>query len=246
MLTEVCEACDTKLSGTDRAELLAASVDHFNTAHPEWGLNETSVSNWLDAKKRLTGSTERLPEIGDVEVHRVTGERVDDLLKFFDHDGFAGNPGWASCYCVFYHQDEPPMTGGRPWRQNRAEIEERLRAGSTTGFLAYVDGRAAGWCNASPRSAYPIRRKGMEDDEVGVVACFVIAPAYRRHGLSRKLLDAALENFKQSGIKQVQAHPMIGAEADAPNYHGPYSLYKGAGFKEVERDERSAVVIKEL
>jgi GNAT superfamily N-acetyltransferase len=246
MLAEVCEACETKLSGADRAELLAESIDHFNTAHPEWGLTEMSVSNWLDAKQRLTGSTERLPAIGDVEVRRVTGERVDDLLNFFDHDGFAGNPGWASCYCVFYHQDDPPTSGGRPWRQNRDEIERRLRDGSTVGFLAYVDGRPAGWCNASPRSAYPVRRKGIEDDEVGVVACFVIAPAYRRHGLARQLLVTAVDNFKSSGMKRVEAHPVLGTEDDAPNYHGPLPLYIEAGFREVERDERSALVAKDL
>lgn len=246
MLTQVCDACGTELSGSNREELLAASFEHFKSAHPEWGVTETSVSNWLDAKERLTGSTERVPEIGSLEVHRVTGDRVDDLLNFFDRDGFAGNPGWASCYCVFYHQDDPELNAHRAWKQNRAQIEQRLRDGTTVGFLAYADGRPAGWCNASPRSAYPIRRKGQGDDEVGVVACFVIAPAYRRHGVARALLEAAVENFKKSGMKRVEAHPVLGTDADAPNYHGPLPLYIEAGFKEAERDERTVLVVKDL
>ena len=246
MLSEVCDACGTELSGGDRDELLAASFEHFKSAHPQWEATEMSASNWLDAKDRLTGSTERVPEIGNLEVHRVTGDRVDDLLNFFDHDGFADNPGWASCYCVFYHHDELTTPENRPWRENRAEIERRLRDGSTVGFLAYADGRAAGWCNASPRSAYPVRRKGEEDDEVGVVACFVIAPAYRRHGVARALLDAAVENFKNSGMKRVEAHPVLGNDGDAANYHGPLPLYIGAGFEEAERDERKVRVVKEL
>jgi hypothetical protein len=56
--------------------------------------------NYADATKRLTGSTERLSEIGEVAVHRVTDDRIDDWLRFFDHDAFAGNPDWASCYCL--------------------------------------------------------------------------------------------------------------------------------------------------
>jgi GNAT superfamily N-acetyltransferase len=246
MLTQVCDACETKLSGSNREELLANSLEHFKSAHPKWGATETSASNWLDAKERLTGSTERVPEIGSLEVHRVTGERVDDLLRFFDHDGFADNPGWASCYCVFYHQEELTTPEIRPWQQNRAEIEKRLRDGTTVGFLAYADGKPVGWCNASPRSAYPVRRKGKEDDDVGVVACFVIAPAYRRHGVARALLDSAVENFRKSRMKRVEAHPVLGTDADAANYHGPLPLYIEAGFKEAERDERTVLVMKDL
>lgn len=246
MLAETCDDCGATLSGHDRDALTAAAVAHFHAAHAEWGLTATAISNWLDAKERLTGPTERLPAIGEVEVHAVAPDRIDDLLAFFDRDGFTDNPPWASCYCVFYHQDDPQTTGNRPWRQNRAELEEHLRDGSTVGYLAYVDGRAAGWCNASPRSAYPVRRTGQGDDDVGVVACFVIAPPYRRHGLARRLLEAALKGFAARGIRRVEAHPVLGTDADAPNYHGPLSLYLDAGFTEVERGERTALVVKEL
>ena len=245
MRKETCDDCGTVLSGNDVASLTAVAQAHFDSAHAEWGLSKTSVSNWLDAKKRITGSTERLQVIGKIDVYAVTAERIDDVLAFFDHDGFADNPGWASCYCVFYNQDDLQTAGGRPWEQNRAELEARLRTGSTVGYLAYVDGKLAGWCNASPRTAYPVRRTG-QDDGVGVVACFVIAPPYRRHGLARRLLDSAIEGFAERGIRRVEAHPVIGTESDAPNYHGPLSLYMDAGFTEVERNERTALVVKEL
>lgn len=245
MRTETCDDCGTVLSGHDPRALAAAAQAHFDSAHAEWGLSETSISNWLDAKGRISGPTERLPVIGEIDIHAVTTDCIDDVLAFFDRDGFADNPGWASCYCVFYHQDDPQTNGSRPWRQNRAELEARLRAGSTLGYLAYVDGKPAGWCNASPRNAYPVRRMG-HDDGVGVVACFVIAPPYRRHGLARRLLDAAIEGFAERGIRRVEAHPVIGTEGDAPNYHGPLSLYVDAGFTEVERNERTALVVKEL
>jgi GNAT superfamily N-acetyltransferase len=147
---------------------------------------------------------------------------------------------------MFFHRDDPQSNGGNPWRQNRADLAERLGMGSTIGYLAYVDGKPAGWCNASLRSAYPTKRKGSEDDEVGVVACFVIAPPFRKHGVARRLLDAAIEGFRARGVKRVQAHPVLGTDMDTHNYHGPLPLYLGAGFEVTEENEKSAVVVKEL
>lgn len=246
MIEETCEACGATFSGEDRDTLGAAALDHFTTAHPEWGVGETAIDNWLDARERLSDKTERLDAIGHIEVHQVTPDRIDDVLRFFDYDGFAGNPEWASCYCMFFHLDDPKSFGNAPWQKNREGLTESLRQGTTTGYLAYVDGNPAGWCNASLRSAYPIRRQGVDDDEVGVVACFVIAPSYRRHGLARRLLDAAIEGFRTRGVKRVQAHPRIGTDDDRPNFHGPLSLYLGAGFEIVEQNERDALVVKDL
>lgn len=246
MPTETCGACGATYSGEDRGALVAAALDHYTTVHPEWGLNKTAIENYLDAKDRLSDATERLPSIGPIEVHQATPDRIDDVLGFFDRDAYAGTPEWAACYCMFFHRDNPQTNGGNPWRQNRADLAERLQFGSTVGYLAYVDGKAAGWCNASLRSAYPIARKGTEDEEVGVVACFVIAPPYRKHGIARRLLDAAIDGFRARGVKRVQAHPVMGTDKDTHNYHGPLSLYLSAGFEVAEQDERSAVVVKEL
>ena len=246
MLEETCTACGWMFSGKDRDGLAAAGAAHFEEAHPQWGLTKTAVANWLDAKDRLSGQTERLDVVDKIEVHQVTPDRVEDVLSFFDHDGYAGNPEWASCYCVFFHQEDPEVTLNRPWRQNREELKSRLTEGRTIGYLAYADGRRAGWCNASIRSAYPTRKTGESDDEVGVVACFVIAPPYRRHGVAQKLLDAALDGFRARGINRVEAHPRVDASGDSQNFQGPLSLYIGAGFAEVTRDEKTALVAKDL
>jgi GNAT superfamily N-acetyltransferase len=247
METDTCDACSVVVTADDRPALEAAMLEHFTTTHPEWGITATAVTNYYDAKERVGDRpTERLDTIGDVVVYPVTPERVDDVIEFFDGDAFADNPAWGVCYCMFFHRDEPANNSNNPWRQNRAEIAERLRAGTTIGYLAYVEGRVAGWCNASLRSAYPTRRKGDHDDDVGVVACFVIGPQYRRHGVSSRLLDAALAGFAGRGIRRVEAHPVIGSDDDAPNYHGPLPLYLAKGFVEVSRDERSALVVKEL
>lgn len=226
--------------------MIDAALIHYSTAHGEWGLDRIAVENYYDAKDRLSDAVERLDEIGQVEVHQVTPDRVDDALRFLDHDGFAGNPQWAHCYCMHFHREDPHENGNNRWDKNRADLADRLGAGTTTAYLAYVDGKPAGWCNASVRSAYPTRSKGEQDDAVGVVSCFVIAPAYRRHGLSRRLLDAAMEGFTQMGLSKVQAHPRLESPHDAGFFFGPLPLYLGAGFEIVEKRENSALVEKKI
>ena len=246
MKKHTCGDCQVTVEAIDRDGLVAKALDHYSSLHPQWGLNQMAIENYLDAEERMTGGTERLPTIGDIEIKAVTRDQIADVLDFFDKDAYAGNPAWAGCYCMFFHRDDPQLNGANSWRQNRADIEERLQTGETVAYVAYVDGKVAAWCNASPRSAYPTRRKGVDDDKVGVVACFVIAPPYRRHGLARRLLDAAVEGFRSLGMEKVEAHPVLGTDADAPNYHGPLQLYMDAGFKEVSRDDRFALVEKPL
>ena len=87
--------------------------------------------NYAEAAERLSGDTERLSDVGEVAVHAVTEARVDDWLQFFDHDGFAGNPDWASCYCLEPHVPTTPEQPERPWRDTRQTMIERLRDGTT-------------------------------------------------------------------------------------------------------------------
>jgi hypothetical protein len=145
-----CFACEIVIDAAD-ADAFAA---HGHESHT-WRYPEEAVRNYArnygEAAERLSGDTDRLSEIGSVTVHPVTEDRLDDWLRFFDHDAFAGNPDWASCYCPEPHVPATPEQPERAWRQTRATMVERLRSGTTFGYLAYVEGRAAGRVNASLR-----------------------------------------------------------------------------------------------
>src|SRR5262249_6094242 len=151
---------------------------------------------YVEAITRLTGGTERLPEIGAVTVHAVTEDRIDDWLRFFDNEAFAGNPDWASCYCLEPHLPATPELPERSWRDTRAAVAARLQNHTTFGYLAYVNDHAAGWVNASLRSEYRlfhfINNSGPEPRSVIGVLCFVIAPPFRRHGIASALLDTVI------------------------------------------------------
>lgn len=245
-----CFACDVLIQADDCDGAADAFVAHGQESHT-WSYPEQAIRNYArnygEATERLTGDTERLPEIAAVTVHPVTEERVGDWLRFFDHDGFAGNPDWASCYCLEPHLPAPPEQPERAWRETRATMAERLRGGTTFGYLAYVDGRPAGWVNASLRSDYGLYRQvdphGPEATKVVGVSCFVIAPPFRRHGIASALLDRVIADAPARGASWIEGYPHNKPEeSDAGHFRGPRSMYDARGFEPTKVRERDTVV----
>ena len=245
-----CFGCDAVIEGDDVNAIADAFVSHGQERHA-WSYPEAAIRtyarNYAEAVDRLTGSVERLAEIGDVTVHPVTEERIDDWLRFFDRDAFAGNPDWASCYCLEPHVPTTPENPERAWRQSRAAMVERLRGGSTFGYLAYVDGRAGGWVNASPRSDYGFYRlldpEGPEPASVIGVSCFVIAPPFRRHRIASALLDRVIADAPARGASWIEGYPHNDPEkSDAGHFRGLRSMYDERGFKPIKVRERDTVV----
>ena len=243
-----CE-CGATIEGTDLTTLGDVFIAHVRSQHPDWPYPDRAVRNFAEATQRLTGSTERLDTIGAVEVHQVTSERLDDWLQLFDHDGFADNPAWAGCYCTEPHlvPAEAADVDDASWQHRRTQMIELLRTGRSYGYLAYVDGRPAGWVNASKRSDYALYRLGdgadPADADVVGISCFVIAPPYRRHGLAEKLLERVVADAPGRGVTHIEAYPPTEArEGDAANFRGPQSMYEAHGFEPVERRGRNTVM----
>ena len=239
--------CGVEVTAASLDEHVAAVTAHFAGTHPDLGLTETQLRNFLERRPHLTGPTERIDEIGTVEIVPVDATRVDDVLAFFDHDAFVGQPGWASCYCMAHHVsggDTGEAWGRRTWQENRAELAERIRSGRTTGSVAYADGRVVAWCNASARSEFPEATIGDGDGDVGFVACFAIAPSHRGHGLARRLLEGSCDALAAAGKEAVEARPVTDPESAASAYRGPLDLYLGSGFHQV--GDGSEVTVRRL
>jgi GNAT superfamily N-acetyltransferase len=245
-----CEACQVELAADDFDAHVGVVLDHYTAEHPQFGLTERQVRNYLERMPMLSPATARLDEVGEVDVVPLSVEHVDDVTAFFDRDAFAGNPAWASCYCMAHHVpggEEGDEWGERSWRDNRNELAERIRAGTTQGVVAYCDGQLVAWCNASPRCQYPgyVRDDGA-DDTTGVVACFVVAPTHRGHGLARRLLAAAIEQFPSAGITAVEAHPANDPTWAGAAYRGTIPLYVEQGFAVAHEGERTTVVRRDI
>lgn len=229
--------------------MVPVALAHFTEKHAEMGLREVNVRDYLEAEDRLGPARPRLDDIGAVEIHPATPDRAEDVLHFFDYEGFAGKFDWAACYCTAHHLMEDEDRADYCRARNRAIIAERIEEQSTTGLLAYADGKVAAWCNASPRSAFPYYagRDDLDDASVGSIVCFVVAPPYRRHGLAAKLLEAACDSFVARGFKVAEAYPNKQPRDDGSAYHGPMSMYLDAGFNEIgPLDQYLTVVQKAL
>jgi GNAT superfamily N-acetyltransferase len=197
--------------------------------------------------------------MSDIAVKPLAPERVDDFLRFFDHErgpAFADNPEWAKCYCHFYQVpraiDWPSLSGAA----NRVAMRSRIEVGEMEGFLAYELDQVVGWMNAQPRHKlrYCFERMRItptevscRDFEAAVIVCFVVAPERRRSGIARALLDAGVVALAARGIKVIDAFPFkAGAgEASADHYHGPLSMFLAAGFT-ILREEEGMTVVRKL
>ena len=197
----------------------------------------------------------------DITVERLTPSRVDDYLRFFDHErgpAFADNPEWARCYCHYYHVapalDWPAFTGD----MNRVAMRARIATGEMEGYLAYAQGNVVGWMNAQPytKLRHACVRMRIEPPPLPVpahdaaaIVCFVVSPGHRRQGVSRALLAAGLANLAERGVTLVDAFPWnVGAECESATdfYHGAPSMFIAAGFVAITGDERITVMRKML
>jgi GNAT superfamily N-acetyltransferase len=237
-----CFECDALIESPTLDAIADAFVAHGQQIH-NWSYPEVSVRNYArnyaEATERLTGGTDRLSEIGDIVIHPVSDGRIDDWLRLFDHDAFAGNPSWASCYCLEPHVPTTPEQPERAWRGTRAAMVDRLRSGSAVGYLAYIDGRPAGWVNASLRADYGLFQlvdpDGPAPRSVIGVSCFVIAPPFRRHGVASALLDHVITHASARGAAWIEAYPHNEPKAnDAAHFRGPRSMYDARGFTPIE------------
>jgi GNAT superfamily N-acetyltransferase len=245
-----CFACDVVVEADDAGAVADAFVAHGRQQHA-WAYPEEAVRNYAhnyaEAAERLTGETERRTEIGAVTVHPVTADRVDDWLRFFDHDAFADNPDCAACYCLEPHVPATPDMPERLWRDTRAAVARRIPEGTTFGYLAYVDGQTAGWVNASLRSDYGLYRlvdpDGPDARSAIGVSCFVTAPPFRRHGVASTLLDRVIADAAARGASWVEGYPLNEPrQGDAGHFRGARSMYDARGFEPVEVRERDTVM----
>ena len=110
--------------------------------------------------------------------------------------------------------------------------------GVPIGLLGYSGGEPVAWCSIAPRTTY--RDLGGPTDvselpeEVWSLACFFIRRELRGKGLTKRMIEAAVQHAAKRGAKVVEAYPV---EPGSPSYRfmGYVSTFSAAGFHEVGR-----------
>lgn len=156
------------------------------------------------------------------------------------------------CWCMYYRKTgrSDGFTKDRAAR-NRAGLKALADGGEQVGLIGYRDGVPVGWVSFGPREDFlklansPVM-KPVDDEPVWSVICFVVPSEYRKQGVARQLLEAAVAFCRKKRVKLVEAYPVDRAErsADTSLWFGAKSMYDAAGFEEVARRKPERPVVR--
>jgi len=185
-------------------------------------------------------------EGGSWEFHRLMPERWADFEELFGERGATGG-----CWCMWWR-----LTGrefdAQKGEGNRRAMKAIVDSTHVPGILAYHEGHPVGWCSVAPREELPrLERsrilKPVDNEPVWSVVCFFIAKSYRRRGVARRLLKAALDYVRDCGGRIVEGYPVEPKKSGIPDlfaYHGLASMFRSAGFKEVARRSETRPIMR--
>jgi GNAT superfamily N-acetyltransferase len=135
---------------------------------------------------------------------------------------------------------------------NREALKAIVHAGEVPGLLAYASGQAVGWCAVQPREAYPALErsrilKRADEQPVWSITCFFVAKAFRRQGVTVRLLRAATEHARAHGARIVEGYPVAPRQSSMPDVYaftGTVSAFRQAGFAEVLRRSETRPIMR--
>ena len=181
-----------------------------------------------------------------IEFRPLTPERWDDLERLFGPERGA----IAGCWCMWFKLRRPEWeAAGRAGRKDlfRAAVDR----GPPPGVLTYADGGAIGWCAVEPREAYPVIQRSrvrapVDDRPALAITCFYLAPRWRRKGLMRPLIGAALDLARARGATLVEAYPLDPPPGARPSgaFTGIARAFRDQGFVEVARRSATRPILR--
>jgi GNAT superfamily N-acetyltransferase len=161
----------------------------------------------------------------NLSIKPLTPELAADYFDFFENRAFTDDSPYR-CYCQVYQMNreqyqaayKSPEVQQNPGSASRKVAEQQIADGVLRGYLAYVDGKAIGWCNVNDRADYPAEpyhdvpfHAPIENREKAVV-CFEIAPEYRGKGVATALLNQVIIDAKTDKYLAVVGFPVDRAE----------------------------------
>ena len=98
----------------------------------------------------------------------------------------------------------------------KAAMAGRISAGVPVGLLGYIDEEPVAWCSVAPRSTF--RRlvdDGSPDEGIWSITCFFVVRRLRGQGITRRIIQAAVDAARSHGASIVEAYPV---DADSHSY----------------------------
>ena len=131
---------------------------------------------------------------------------------------------------------------------------------TTSGLVAFLDGEPVGWCAVEPRTAYEGlirnnrvpwegRAEDKTDDSVWAVTCILTRTGFRRRGISRALVRAAVDFARDRGARALEGYPLLTVPWQKVTLLeelnvGTRSVFQSAGFAQVSQPTKRRVVMR--
>ena len=184
----------------------------------------------------------------------------EDLQAVFGTRGDA-----AICQCQRFKLQPRESFGSVPVEERAQRLREQTDCGhpkakTTSGLVAYLDGEPVGWCAVEPRTAYEgllrvyrVPWEGRDEDKtdasVGAVTCIFTRPGFRRRGISRALVRAAVDFARDRGARALEGYPMLTVPGQRNTLLGELnvgsrSVFETAGFAQVSHPTKRRVVMR--
>ncbi|MGH8861499.1 MAG: GNAT family N-acetyltransferase [Jatrophihabitantaceae bacterium] len=186
--------------------------------------------------------------MANATVKDATPQRWNDVATVM---GLKGDP--ARCWCQFFRETNAEARTSTI-ESRRASLQAQLDGGPPPGVLVYDGtGVPVGWCAVAPRADYARLARAVvaaataDEDGLWAITCFVVRVGFRRQGRSGQLLDGAVDLAHRHGARIVEAYPVdvgVRSPSNAELYHGPFHLFRRAGFSEVARPKPDRPVMR--
>lgn len=164
----------------------------------------------------------------------------------------------GECWCTYYQRAKPlrAPTVGEWKRVNRRDKERFVREGKAHAILVYEGGVPVGWCQYGPKEELPridqgrFYRKVKKSDAgrpLWRITCFFVDRRYRRKGVAKAGLAAALASIRKKGGGTVEAYPVVSKKmAAVPEWlwFGTPSMFERQGFRKVAPLGSSRVLMR--
>lgn len=176
------------------------------------------------------------------ETHPVTPDRFDDFA-----DVVNPNRRETHCWCLSHRlrQNEIEELGDGSRERAMLRLCER---DVPPGVVTYRDGTPVGWCNVGARSDIPrlvhsTKIHPVDDVPVWSIICVVVRGGHRKQGVTRHLIEGAVDFARSHGAPAVEAYPVDpgGKRMDLTMaFVGTRSMFEAAGFEVVGETEAVA------
>jgi len=195
----------------------------------------------------------------DIEIHKLTVDLSPDWLDYFDNAAFSDADDWPGCYCMHFHWNKA-LNSRNDWNatleqvyrktgkaDNRERAARLIKSGIMQGYMAYNNGKVAGWCNANDKHKYDTVLNSFFDNaddakKVKSIVCFCVTRAMRGKGIATKLVEKVCADAADEGYEYVEAYPY--SHRPANDFHGSLTMYEKLGFVRTGEHRDDCVIMR--